>query len=399
MGSLRTIIGLLIYKYAPIKKNRFVFTSFSGHYSDNTKAISIKLHEVDSQAEIIWLVKKEYMPLVPEYANAIDIDSFSAYWYRGTASMLIDNVYGYRAIFKCSDGFLANVKFKINCFFRSKKRQPIITTMHGTAIKKIGRDQIGNVVLDMFCPNTVLLLGDEHTAEILKRVTFEKIPIKVTGAPRNDVLFRNDNLKKQIGLKDDKKIILFAPTFRNDGKDTEGKNVYRSGLDQLNEMDFELLFKTLSEKFGGDWVMVCRFHYHVEKMVDWADLESKYPGKFVNGNLYDDMADYLSCADILVSDSSSCMCDFALTKKPCFIFFPDMDNYGNKERGFYIDLYDTPFAVSKDFASFIDNINSFDQKNYDEAVDLFLKKIGSGDDGNAACRVVEYINNERKAQK
>lgn len=395
MGKLRTIIGILIYKYAPIKKNRFVFTSFSGHYSDNTKQISIKLHEMDANAEIIWLVNKEYISLVPEYARAVDIESFGAYWYRGTASMLIDNVYGYRAIFKYSDDFLANMKFKVNCFFHSKKKQPIIATMHGTAIKKIGRDQIGNIVLDMFCPNTELLLGDEHTAKILKRVTFEKIPIKVTGAPRNDVLFQKNNSKK-IGLRDDKKIILFAPTFRNDGNDVDGKNVYRSGLAQLDEMDFELLFKTLSEKFGGDWVMICRFHYHVEKMVDWAELESKYPGKFVNGNLYDDMADYLSCADILVSDSSSCMCDFALTKKPCFIYFPDMDNYGSKERGFYINLYDTPFAVSKDFDSFIDNIKFFDQKNYDEKVDLFLKKIGSCDDGNAACRVVEYIKNKLK---
>lgn len=393
MRKIGTIIGLLIYRYAPIKRNRFVFTSFNGHYSDNTKSISIKLHEIDAHAEIIWLVKREYMSILPDYAKAIDIESFRAYWYRGTASMLIDNVYGYRGIFKYSDGFLNNLKFKINCFFHSKKRQPIVTTMHGTAIKKIGRDQVGNIVLDMFCPNTVLLVGDEHTAEVLKRVTFEKIPVEVTGAPRNDVLFQNNKLKNQINLPEDKKIILFAPTFRNDGRDVAGKNVYRSGLAQLNDMDFELLFKSLYEKFGGDWVMVCRFHYHVEKMVNWAELEYKYPGKFINGNIYDDMADYLSCADILVSDSSSCMCDFALTKKPCFIFFPDMDNYENNERGFYIDLYDTPFPVSKDFGSFIDNIKNFDQKNYDAKVNFFLKKIGSHDDGNAAYRVVEYMQN------
>ena len=152
MRKIGTIIGLLIYRYAPIKRNRFVFTSFNGHYSDNTKSISIKLHEIDAHAEIIWLVKREYMSILPDYAKAIDIESFRAYWYRGTASMLIDNVYGYRGIFKYSDGFLNNLKFKINCFFHSKKRQPIVTTMHGTAIKKIGRDQVGNIVLDMFCP-------------------------------------------------------------------------------------------------------------------------------------------------------------------------------------------------------------------------------------------------------
>ena len=60
MSKLKYLIGLFLYKIAPIKKNRFVFTSFNGHYSDNTKAISEKLHELYCDYEIIWLLKDKY---------------------------------------------------------------------------------------------------------------------------------------------------------------------------------------------------------------------------------------------------------------------------------------------------------------------------------------------------
>ena len=63
MGIFRKIKflwGLIIYKIAPVKKNRYVFTSFNGRYSDNPKAISEKLHETDKTAQIIWLVEEKY---------------------------------------------------------------------------------------------------------------------------------------------------------------------------------------------------------------------------------------------------------------------------------------------------------------------------------------------------
>lgn len=389
--KIKFVIGALICKFAPIKKGRYVFTSFSGHYSDNTKYISIKLHELDDKAEIVWLLKKEYFSAVPSYVKAIDIDSLKSYWYRGTAQAQIDNVYGYRAQFLTSNDIKSKLKYGIINWLL-KKNQPIFATMHGTAIKRIGRDQIGNSVLDMSCPKTYLLLGDTHTEKVLQRVTFYRIPTQVLGAPRNDLLFSDTaGIREKLGLPTDKKIILFAPTFRNDGRDVEGKNVYRSGLNQLKTIDFECLFDALSRKFGGKWAMVCRFHYHVEKMVDWEELEQNYPGRFFNGNKNDDMANYLACADFLMSDSSSCMCDYALTGKPCFIFFPDYDHYEKIERGFYFDLRTFPFPIAKDFMSFIKNIEQFDSKTYKNKIDFFLNQIGSADDGNASERAVDFI--------
>ena len=400
MNKIKKLLCMFIYKVAPVKSNRFVFTSFEGHYSDNPKYISIKLHEINKEAQIIWLVKPEYIRSVPDYAKSVNIDSVKAYWYRGTATAQIDNVYGFRAYFKTVDNIKENIKMRIITYLLNKKRQPIFATMHGTPLKKIGRDQIGNTVLDCICPNSYLLVGDRLTADVLKGVTFNKIPIIIVGSPRNDALFNyNPNLKFLLGLPSDKKIVLYAPTFRNDGKDVEGKNVLRSGINQLSEIDFDLFFKKLSSKFGGEWVMILRFHYHVADLVDWESLEKKYPGKFINGNQNDDMSDYLSCADILITDASSSMFDFALTKKPCFLYFPDIENYRDKERGFYMEIEELPFPISVSFLDLLQSMDAFDKSNYEKRVEILLKKIGSENDGNASERVVNYILNSHKLKK
>lgn len=394
MNKIKLLIGLILYKIAPIKKQRYVFTSFNGHYSDNPKPISNKLHEMNKNAEIIWLVSPKYLKDVPSYAKAVDIDSLKAFWYRGTATAGIDNVYGFRASFIMSNSFLHKLKTKIFTFLSYKKHQPIYSTMHGTPLKRLGRDQVGNTVLDMYCKNSYLLVGDEFSAKILSNVTFNKMPVKVTGSPRNDILFKaSDGLKEKLNLPSDKKVILFAPTFRNDGKDVEGKNLCRSGLDQLNAMNLDLLFDTLKQKFGGDWVMVLRFHYHVAHMVDWESLNKNYPGKFINGNEFDDMAEYLACTDVLLTDSSSSMFDFAHTGKPCFLFFPDYVNYRDKERGFYMDASKLPFKLSEDFDTLIKHLKNFDNDTYIKEVNALKKCLGDGNDGNSSERIVNIILN------
>lgn len=392
MSKLKYLIGLFLYKMAPIKKNRFVFTSFNGHYSDNPKAISEKLHELYSDYEIFWLLNEKYYDDVPDYVQKVNIDSLKSFWVRGTAAAQVDNVYGFRAIFMMSQSPMKKFINKFSSFMLKKKKQPIFSTSHGTPIKKIGRDQIGNTVYDLSCYNTYLLVGDRLTEDVLKRVTFGRIPVSSIGSPRNDILYCDSSSKKKaIGIDENKKIVLYAPTFRNDGKDVEGKNVYRSGLNQLSEIDFDKLFNALNERFGGEWVMICRFHYHVSEMVDWEKLSLEYNGKIINGNKFDDMADYLAVTDLLISDYSSCLHDFALTKKPCFIYASDLVNYGTKERGFYIPLEELPYPISENSDELIDSIIKFDAQKYERDVDIFMERIESHDDGHACERFVDFM--------
>lgn len=392
MNKLKFLLGLFIYKTTPVKKNKIVFTSFEGHYSDNTKAISEKFHETHPEYEIVWLLKPEYFNDAPEYVKKVDINSLKSFRERGAASAQVDNVYGFRAIFKNSKNPIKAIKRRFIVFMTYKRKQPIFATMHGTSVKKIGRDQIGNTVYDFSCKNTFLLLGNKFTADILRHVTFERVPTIAIGAPRNDILFGKSSVSKSaIGVAEDKKIVLYAPTFRNDGKDVEGKNTNRSGLNQLEELKFDELFSALNKRFGGEWVMICRFHYHISKNIDWEKLNSEYGGKIINGNKLDDMAEYLPLADALISDYSSCLHDFALTKKPCFIYAPDIVNYGTKERGFYIPLEELPYPLAKDSEELVNNVLDFNSERYERDVDDFMEKIGSKDDGNASARVVDFI--------
>ena len=88
-----------------------------------------------------------------------------------------------------------------------------------------------------------------------------------------------------------------------------------------------------------------------------------------------------------------------------FIFFPDLQNYKNSERGLYIDINnDTPFAVATNFEELIDNIKIFDNNKYINGINEFLKNIGFIEEKNASEKVAKFIledmkNNEKDSRK
>lgn len=388
------LIMKLYFRTLKIEKERIIFTSFEGHYSDNPKYIAHALNDIDSSKEIVWLVKKKYMINVPHEFKKVDIDSLEAEKYRQTAAVIVDNVYGRQGYANHKES-KNSIYDKIFMLTHNKKGQKVYTTWHGTPLKRMGRDQNGNEVCDFVCGNITMLGGNQFTLDVMNHLTFGKMKLELLGTPRNDILFSKENdreiLCRKLGLPTNKKIVLFAPTFRNDGPDTSGRNVMRSGINQLDEIDFMRLFDTLSIKFGGDWVFVCRFHYHVEEMVKWEQLDNAYPGRIINGNEYDDMSEYLTCTDVLITDASSSMFDFSLTYRPCFLFFPDVEHYRNEERGFYMNIEELPYPLADNFEDLLKNIKNFSSDDYSKENKKLLEKIQSVDDENSSKRVAEYI--------
>jgi CDP-glycerol glycerophosphotransferase len=123
-------------------------------------------------------------------------------------------------------------------------------------------------------------------------------------------------------------------------------------------------------------------------------MEQKVPKNFfdgvVNANEYPDIQNLLCASDVGITDYSSWMCDYVLTKKPGFLYTPDIDYY-DKERGFYYPLETTPFGASKTQEELFERINNFDQNKYNKEVDKFLKDRGCFEKGNASVRIVEKI--------
>ena len=392
---IRDTFGFLTDKFKRINKNRIVFTSFGGHYSDSPKYISESLHRISPNTEIVWLVNEKYINLVPDYALALDIASPEAKKYYKSARAVVDNVYGEKSYTLTDNTLIARLKHKLYSALVKQRGQSLFTTWHGTPLKRMGKDQVGSRVCGFTCPNATMILGNKFTLDIMERLTFGAIDMKLMGCPRNDILFageeKRNEIRQKLGIPENKKVVIYAPTFRTDSVDINNKNVLRSGINQINEMDFDALFKTLSDKFGGEFVFICRFHYHVEKMVDFDALGEKYGGKIINGNLHDDMAEYLAVADILITDASSSMFDFALTGRPCFLLFPDLDRYGSEERGFYIEIDKLPFPCSREFSKMLSDIRDFDEETYKNKVAAMLSDFGYVDDAYSSERVANYI--------
>ncbi len=395
--KIKNLFYLIINKFRKINPNQWFFISHNGCYSDNTKALSEYIHSKYPEIKIVWTLAEEKTQSVPEYIKCA-IGKAETEYEKSKSKVIIDVLYGENVDTLFYNDKINNFLKRLKLFLKKKNNQKIYSLWHGTPLKRMGRDQIGNDDIKNFISNNVTMIsGNKYTSDIMESITFGSMNYQVLGMARNDVLFSNENIneiKKKLNLPADKKIVLFAPTFRNDGKDVEGKNVLRSGISQINEIKINDLLNALSQKFGGEWVLVCRLHYHITPLIDWDELNTLYSGKIINGNISDDMADHLCCTDVLITDYSSSMFDFALTGKPCFLYTPDLEHYQNKERGFYIPVESLPFSYSLDSEGLIKNILKHDSFTYSQNINSLLEKMGNVDDGRACERIAEYIYNE-----
>jgi len=103
------------------------------------------------------------------------------------------------------------------------------------------------------------------------------------------------------------------------------------------------------------------------------------------------MEEYLACADVLLTDYSSCMFDYAPTKKPCFLYSLDYEHYKNVERGFYIDVKKMPFSFSENANELESSIESFDKSKYEGKIDEMIHDMGFVDDQNSASKIADFI--------
>ena len=400
LGHVRLFLKDLM---TPINEKQWVFENvLGGGYADNPKYLSEKLHELDDSAEIVWLLNEKLShDDLPDYVKAVPAGSKESEKYYFSGKIFINNSC-FRGVTVLGNGFKAHLKralLRIKYIKKYvKKGQKVYSTWHGTPLKLIERDlweHDGNTVLDFMSDGSALILGNQFTAQKMRYATFGKVPVEVLGSPRNDLLFgaqgEGVDFREKLGLPADKKLILFAPTFRNGKKDYVDTNIYRSGIDQLNIIDFPKLFETLKNKFGGSWVMVCRFHSVAKQLVDWDALSKQYGGQIINGNAHEDMTEYLACADILLTDASSSIFDFILTERPCFLYFPDLEHYETVERGFYMPIKELPFPLAVEFDELLENIRDFDNDKYIDGINKLKEEMGYREDGHASERILEWI--------
>ena len=380
MKRIKKLFRTIYYRLLPIIRNTVFFESFCGQYNDNPKYVSEELHRVAPDVNIVWSVSSRGHELPPNYVKTVENGTKEFYKYLYRAQVTVDN-HTVLATF----GFLP-FKMPILDFLVKRKKQLCISTWHGTPLKKIGKDTVKRKNVCFCTPTDYCVAGCNFTADIMEETYYLKDKVKMYGTPRNDILVNNNidmvELKKKLGLPTDKKVVLFAPTFRDDFQ--------MSGLYQMNTLDINNILKHLEEKFSGEFVFVFRVHHTVVERIDNSILE-KYGDKIVTGNIGDDMAEYLLCSDVLLTDYSSSFFDYALMERPVFLYMPDKEHYGNVERGFYMDLDELPFPQAETEEQLLESIKNFSDTEYKEEIKRFLIKLGNFEDGKASSRVVEDI--------
>ena len=130
--------------------------------------------------------------------------------------------------------------------------------------------------------------------------------------------------------------------------------------------------------------------YHPTVLIESGFKNEIKSSRVFNVSNYLDIQELLLISDAGISDYSSWVFDYMLTRKPIFVFASDYEKYKN-ERGFYYPLSSTPFPISQNDDEFEKNILAFDNEKYLEEVEAFLKDKGCIEDGNAAKRIVDLI--------
>ena len=268
---------------------------------------------------------------------------------------------------------------------------------HGTGLfKKFGYDLLNDEdkkIMEMFAPKIDLVsVSSENVADIYARNFYvDKSKVKPFGVPRND--FYNEehlsdsylsqlreSFEKDYPQLKGKKLVLYAPTFREDPKNNA----------VFNHFDIE---KFLDE-LGEEYALAIRLHPNYKRYcneehnIDLDELTSKYD--IINFTGFKDEQKLLLLADILVADYSSIMVDYTILKKPAILFDYDLDDYLYKERGFYFDYEEmVPGKIVYNIDELIEAIKEEDFRL--EKMEEFLKLQFGEFKPNSSKLILDYI--------
>jgi CDP-glycerol glycerophosphotransferase (TagB/SpsB family) len=216
------------------------------------------------------------------------------------------------------------------------------------------------------------------TTPIIRRAYDFDEGIIESGYPRNDELRDPDPARVQgiralLGIPEGNTAVMYAPTWREEGQDVELLNVAE-----------------LSDQLGPEFTFLQRGHVRTLEMSDVVT----HPN-VIDVSTYPQINDLYLASDLLITDYSSMMFDYSVTRRPMIFFTPDFDEYTNpKVRGVYFDLEEVAAGpvvrTPKEVVELLGSIDSWTPK-YAERYDAWSTRFNHADDGHAAERAVDAL--------
>ncbi|MGM9594299.1 MAG: CDP-glycerol glycerophosphotransferase family protein [Candidatus Onthomonas sp.] len=280
-----------------------------------------------------------------------------------------------------------------------KKGQTYLQCWHGTPLKRLGYDiqEEGNAMNSLAEIHRKYRLEGEKVDWFLSPSPFASAcfrsawqlerwrkgdAILEAGYPRNDRLMNATEeerraLRARLGIPEGKRAILYTPTFRDD------QHVSGRGYDYRPAIDF----RRLGEQLGDGYVVLFRAHYLVASAFDF----SAYPGFVLDVSGVEEINDLYLASDLMITDYSSTMFDYANLRRPILFYMYDLEQYRDHLRGFYFDLSELPGSILTREEQLAPAILETEQFVWTPEWEAFRRRFAPLDDGQAARRVTETV--------
>ncbi len=266
--------------------------------------------------------------------------------------------------------------------FRRQPHQHVLQTWHGTMLKRLALDRprVGLrtrlAVKRESARWDALLTQNTYSARIFARAYAFDRPTWDEGYPRNDRLVTHvdaDAIRDAVGIPAGSRVVLYAPTWRDD----------------RTEMVDYLDLTRFAAELPADHVLLVRGHSRTLRY--GRDVEGH---RLIDVTSYPNVTDLLEVSDVLVTDYSSVMFDFAATGRPIVFFTPDLAHYSSDLRGFYFDLLaEAPGPIARTRDELLDAIVDIElwHERYRRQMARWRERFTPLDDGRAGERVVRRM--------
>jgi CDP-glycerol glycerophosphotransferase len=373
-----------LFRRMPVQPGLTVFESHMGlQYSDSPRyiyeaAVETGLDKLGIKP--VWSHAKRTPDGFPSGARLVMRESWRYYYAMARAQFWVDN-----------QGFPRH--------FTRRPETTYIQTWHGTPLKRMGFDAPAlerasaatrRVHKAMMRRWSALLVPSEYFVEtFVKSYGYEGKLVR-QGLPRNDLLVRGVDeewvlaKKRELNLPTDQRLVLYAPTFRDRARRLE------------REYDVPFDLDVMARELGGDVFLMLRTHY-----LDEYKLSDRYRSFAADLTRHNDVTELMLIADVLVTDYSSVMFDFANTGRPMVFYTYDYDDYVRDERGTYVDLPDVaPGPLVADTDSLVAALKGVDAAHeaHRDRYAAFRERFCEYETGHAAEHVVKEFFEKGRAE-
>ncbi|BDH03514.1 bifunctional glycosyltransferase/CDP-glycerol:glycerophosphate glycerophosphotransferase [Streptomyces seoulensis] len=339
----------------------------------NPAAIAAKLAELAPHIHPVWVVTKENAALLPHGTDHV-VPGTRRYWETlATAKYLVNNVNFPNAVVK-------------------RPGAVHLQTHHGTPLKRMGLDQRDHPAAAQGLDFAALLSridkwdysvsANSHSTRMWERAYPARyIPLD-HGYPRNDVFYTATAAdvraaRERLGIAPGRTAVLYAPTHRD----------YEAGFTPRLDL------ATLADRLGEDTVLLVRAHYFYGGGAASPLTGLRRSGRIIDVSTYDPVEELCLAADVLVTDYSSIMFDYANLDRPIVVHADDWETY-RTTRGVYFDLMaEAPGRVARTQEELTEILtsNAWRDETATKARTAFRRRFCEFDDGRAAERVVRRV--------